>query len=105
MPDMPAGPARGARTYVAGLALALVLTAIPFAAVNFRLLSGSPALAVIALAAALQILVHLRCFLHLDLAETPRENLLALGFAAMLILIMVGGSMWIMLDLHHRMAT
>jgi cytochrome o ubiquinol oxidase operon protein cyoD len=48
--------------------------------------------------------VHLRYFLHLDLRATPRENLLAIVFAAILIVIMVGGSFWIMLDLHHRMA-
>jgi heme/copper-type cytochrome/quinol oxidase subunit 4 len=31
-----------------------------------------------------QVVVHLRYFLHIDLQSTPRENLLALGFAAVL---------------------
>ncbi|MPZ37571.1 MAG: cytochrome o ubiquinol oxidase subunit IV, partial [Rhizobiales bacterium] len=61
-------------------------------------------LIIIAVAAVIQILVHLRYFLHLDLKSTPRENLAALAFAAVLIAIMVGGSFWIMFDLHHRMA-
>jgi cytochrome o ubiquinol oxidase operon protein cyoD len=39
----------------------------------------------------------------LDLTHTPRENLLALCFAAVLICIMIGGSLWIMFDLHRRM--
>jgi hypothetical protein len=39
----------------------------------------------------------------LDLTHTPRENLLTLCFAALLIVIMIGGSLWIMFDLHHRM--
>ena len=60
-------------------------------------------LAVIAVTAVLQILVHLKFFLHLSFTDTPRENLLALCFAAVLIFIMVGGSFWIMFDLHHRM--
>jgi cytochrome o ubiquinol oxidase operon protein cyoD len=47
--------------------------------------------------------VHLKYFLHLSLTETPRENLLALCFAALLVFIMIGGSLWIMFDLHHRM--
>ena len=58
----------------------------------------------VALAAAvLQILVHLRCFLRLSLTDTPRENLLALAFATLLVGLMVGGSLWIMFDLHQRM--
>ena len=93
----------GARPYLVGLALALVLTAIPFAMVHFRLLAGDAAIAAIVAAAVLQIGVHLRLFLRLGLAETPRANLLALGFAALLILLMVGGSLWIMSDLHARM--
>jgi cytochrome o ubiquinol oxidase operon protein cyoD len=59
---------------------------------------------VIAAAAVLQILVHLRFFLHLSFTTTPKENLLALAFTAVLLCIMVGGSLWIMIDLHTRMA-
>jgi cytochrome o ubiquinol oxidase operon protein cyoD len=94
---------RNLRSYLTGLGLALVLTAIPFALVSFGLLHRTPALLVIAAAAVVQILVHLRYFLHLDLTHTPRENLLALCFAAVLICIMIGGSLWIMFDLHRRM--
>ncbi len=92
-----------ARSYVIGLILALVLTAIPFGLVYFQIVAGPAAILVIAAAAIIQILVHLKYFLHLDLTDTPRENLLALAFAAILIFLMVGGSLWIMFDLHHRM--
>ena len=91
------------RSYLTGFTLALVLTAIPFALVAARMLAGVPALSVIAVAAVIQILVHLHYFLHLDLISTPRENLLAIAFAAILIFMMIGGSLWIMFDLHHRM--
>ncbi len=94
-----------ARSYLTGLALALVLTAIPFALVYFKLLAGTAMLVVIATAAIIQIVVHLKYFLHLDLTDTPRASLLALCFAAILIFLMVGGSLWIMFDLHHRMGT
>jgi cytochrome o ubiquinol oxidase operon protein cyoD len=94
-----------ARSYLTGLALALVLTAIPFALVYLKLLAGTAMLLAIATAAIIQIIVHLKYFLHLNLTDTPRENLLALCFAALLIFIMVGGSLWIMFDLHHRMVT
>jgi cytochrome o ubiquinol oxidase operon protein cyoD len=92
------------RSYLTGFALALVLTAIPFALVAAGMLPRVPALSVIAVAAVIQILVHLRYFLHLDLTSTPRENLLAIAFAAILIFMMIGGSLWIMFDLHHRMS-
>ena len=101
MHDASARP--NVQTYLTGLALALVLTAIPFALVYFKLLAATATLLVIAIAAAIQIVVHLKYFLHLDLTEAPRENLLALCFAATLIFIMVGGSLWIMFDLHDRM--
>lgn len=94
----------GLRSYLTGFALALVLTAIPFALVAAGTLPRSAALAVIAVAAVIQILVHLRYFLHLDLTSTPRENLLAIAFAAILVFIMIGGSLWIMFDLQHRMS-
>ena len=103
MQDATFGKPPHARAYVIGLALALVLTAIPFALVYFHLLAGQAVFFVIAASAIIQILVHLKYFLHLDLTDTPRENLLALAFAAILIFLMVGGSLWIMFDLHHRM--
>ncbi len=94
----------GLGSYLVGLLLALVLTAIPFALVATGTLAKGQTLIVIAAAAVLQVLVHLRCFLHIRLTSTPRENIVAIAFAAVLILIMVGGSLWIMLDLHHRMS-
>jgi len=104
MSDSSVSEMPDARSYLTGLALALILTVIPFALVYFKPLPSGMTLALIAVLAIIQILVHLRCFLHLDLTSTPRENLLAFSFAAVLIFIMVGGSLWIMFDLHHRMA-
>jgi len=94
---------RPAARYLIGFVLAVILTAIPFAVVGGGLLSGPQAYIVIASGALLQVMVHLVFFLHLDLKSTPAENLFFLGFAAVLIFIMVGGSLWIMTDLHHRM--
>ncbi|MGZ3323219.1 MAG: cytochrome o ubiquinol oxidase subunit IV [Xanthobacteraceae bacterium] len=95
---------RGLKSYLAGFALALILTAIPFALVAANPLPKLPTLIIIGVAAVIQVLVHLRYFLHLDLTSTPRENLLAILFTAILIFLMVGGSFWIMLDLNHRMS-
>jgi cytochrome o ubiquinol oxidase operon protein cyoD len=90
--------------YIVGFVLAVVLTAIPFALVATQSLGRTQTVLVIAVAAVLQILVHLRYFLHLSFATSPRENLLAVAFTAVLIFLMIGGSLWVMLDLHMRMA-
>jgi cytochrome o ubiquinol oxidase operon protein cyoD len=96
-------PAPELRRYLIGFVLAVILTAIPFGAVAFGLLSTPATVVVIAAAAIVQIVVHLRFFLHVDFRRSPRGNLLTLGFAAFLIFIMVGGTLWIMFDLHYRM--
>lgn len=92
------------RSYIVGFVLAVVLTAIPFGLVATHALSPTATIWTIVIAAVLQILVHLRWFLHINLATTPKENLLALAFTAVLLFLMVGGSFWIMVDLHTRMA-
>jgi cytochrome o ubiquinol oxidase subunit IV len=99
-----ANAGHGLRSYLIGFVLAVILTAIPFYVVINHALPPQSTMVVIAVTAILQILVHLRFFLHLNLTSTPKENLLAIVFAAVLIFIMVGGSFWIMFDLHQRMA-
>jgi cytochrome o ubiquinol oxidase operon protein cyoD len=94
----------GLLSYLVGFVLAVVLTAIPFYLVASHALPPSRTMIVIAVAAVLQILVHLRFFLHLNFTTTPKENLLAIAFTAVLLFLMVGGSLWIMIDLHSRMA-
>ena len=94
----------GLRTYLIGFALAVILSVIPFWLVASHVLPPGRTMLVIGVAAILQVLVHLRFFLHLNLTSTPKENLLAIVFTAVLIFIMVGGSFWIMFDLHKRMA-
>ena len=89
--------------YMTGFVLAVILTAVPFILVAFKLVSATTTLVVIAVLALIQVLVHLRYFLHLDFKDTPRENLATLAFTAVLIIIMIGGSLWIMFDLHARM--
>jgi cytochrome o ubiquinol oxidase subunit IV len=89
--------------YVTGFVFALVLTGIPFGLVAAGLLPRFTTLIVIAVFAVVQVVVHLRYFLHVDLESTPRENLLVLAFAAVLIFLMVGGTLWIMFDLNARM--
>ena len=91
------------RAYITGFVLAFILTAIPFGLAWSGLLPVGTTLIVIVIAAIIQVFMHLHYFLHLNFTTTPCENLLALAFAAILIFIMVGDSIWIMFDLHYRM--
>jgi cytochrome o ubiquinol oxidase operon protein cyoD len=91
-------------SYVLGFVLAVDLTAIPFAVVAKHYMTPANTLLVIAITAVLQILVHLRFFLHLRITASPRETILAISFTAVLLFLMLGGSFWIMFDLARRMA-
>lgn len=95
----------GHRSYVIGFTLAAILTLIPFALVATKALAPIYLVPVIGLLAAIQMLVHLRYFLHLGLKSTPWETRLAGGLAVVLIFILVAGTLWIMFDVDMRMMT
>ena len=98
------GVGRGSlKSYLTGFVLALVLTAIPFALVKRGALSAAATLAAIGTAGLLQILVHLHYFLHLDTSSTARWNVLALIFTLLIMVLFVGGTLWIMYTLNYRM--
>ncbi len=81
-----------------------MLTAFAFALVwKGGGLPRSTVLASIWGAALLQILVQLHYFLHLDRSSAARWNVTALVFTLMVLLLFVGGTLWIMADLNARM--
>lgn len=85
------------KSYLVGVVLASMLTVIPFGLVATRTLPPTQTLVVIALAAVAQVVVHLRYFLHLDLKSSSQDKLIALCFAAIVLFVLVGGTVWIML--------
>lgn len=91
------------RSYVWGIGLALLLTVVPFALVHWIGMPRVPLLIVIGVFALVQMLVHFRCFLHIGLMH-KREDLQLILFAALLLTIMVAGTIWIMASLALRMA-
>lgn len=103
-PSESAGTGKASlRSYAVGFILAIVLTAFAFALAMSGKASRPVALSGIFVAAALQILVHLHYFLHLDMSSSARWNLLALLFTLLIMVIFIGGSIWIMFDLNFRM--
>jgi len=89
--------------YLTGFGLALALTVIPFGLVAFGGLSTAVTLSVVAFAAVAQILVHLRYFLHLDMSEEQRWNTIFAAFSAVILFVLVGGTVWLFYSLHYRM--
>lgn len=87
--------------YTVGYGLAVVTTAIPFVlAMVGRLPRSALVLTVIAFAVA-QLVVHLFFFLHLN--SSGKWNRVALAYVALLLFILVGGSVWIMYHLNYNM--
>ena len=91
------------RSCLVGFALALALTAGAFVLVATRSLRPIPTAVMIAILALIQVLVHLRWFLHLDFHPHSRERLIALAFAVVVVFVMAGGTLWIMANLNARM--
>lgn len=90
-------------SYVWGFALALVLTLIPFALVAFTEIERMTLWITIGVCALLQVVVHLRFFMHITLARNKREDLLLILFTVLILVILCGGTLWILFDLYQRM--
>jgi cytochrome o ubiquinol oxidase subunit IV len=94
---------RGVRGYLIGFVLAAGLTAISFYITRSTLVwtpSIPIALSVLAVA---QMGVHLVFFLHMTSGPDNVNNLMALAFGLLIVMLVVFGSLWIMSHLNHNM--
>ncbi|MBC7404719.1 MAG: cytochrome o ubiquinol oxidase subunit IV [Cytophaga sp.] len=92
------------KSYMTGFVLAVILTAIPFALVMGKFFEKSSTAALVLLAfAAVQIVVHMIYFLHMNTRSEGGWTMLALIFTVMLLVIMLSGSIWVMYHLDKNM--
>jgi cytochrome o ubiquinol oxidase operon protein cyoD len=91
------------RGYQTGFILAAILTIIPFALVASGTFSTIATLWVIGVLALIQIAVHIRYFLHVDLSPERREELYLMLFSGALVTLMIAGMLWLLFNLHTRM--
>jgi cytochrome o ubiquinol oxidase operon protein cyoD len=92
------------RGYLTGFLLSVVLTAIPFWLVMGKVLPTSGITALVVLGFAMvQIVVHMIYFLHMNTHVESGWSMLALLFTAVLVLIMLSGSIWVMYHLNTNM--
>jgi cytochrome o ubiquinol oxidase operon protein cyoD len=89
--------------YLVGYAAAAVLTVAAFAAARSGVLAPASVIAAITVLAIGQMLVHLIFFLHISTSPHQRTNILAFAVAMLIVLLIVGGSLWIMSHLQSNM--
>ena len=91
-----------ARAYVIGFLLSLLLTFAAYFAVTHQLLSQTGTIALIIFLALSQFVIQIICFLHLGRERSSRDRLIVLGAAALIVTILVSGSIWILYSLNER---
>jgi cytochrome o ubiquinol oxidase operon protein cyoD len=92
------------RGYLIGFLLSVVLTAVPFWLVMTGALQDAQVTAIVIIAfAVVQILVHTVCFLHVNTRAEGGWTLMAYAFTAVMVLIVIAGSLWIMYHLNTNM--
>ncbi len=90
-------------SYSAGLALAILLTSGSFVVAQTSLL-WAPGVAVgLVVLAVAQVGVHLVFFLHLGSGPQDTNNILALAFGLLIVILIIGGSCWIIANLNANM--
>jgi cytochrome o ubiquinol oxidase operon protein cyoD len=93
-----------AKGYLTGFILSVILTAIPFWLVMGNVFERPGLTAFVILGfAAVQIVVHMIYFLHLNARSQGGWNMLALIFTVVLVVITLSGSLWVMFHLNHNM--
>ncbi|MCG7601815.1 cytochrome o ubiquinol oxidase subunit IV [Halomonas sp. McH1-25] len=91
------------KSYVIGLILSIVLTVVAFGMVMTGAFSTLTTVIVIVGAAVLQLLVQLIMFLHMNTKADEGWNLMSFVFTVKILVLVIGGSLWIMQNLHLNM--
>ena len=103
--DYDGAPNHGSRkTYLIGFGLSVALTVIPFWLVMAGVIESRQIVAFLAMAlAVVQIVVHMVYFLHMDTKSEGGWTFMALLFTAIVIVIALSGSLWVMFHLTTNM--
>ena len=91
------------KSYVTGFILSLLFTFIPYYLVVKQNVSGSLLLATILGFAVMQMIIQITFFLHLGRGPKPHWNLFFFISTVGIILVIVGGSIMIINNLHYNM--
>ena len=90
--------------YTLGLIACIGLSIIPYWAVKQGTISRTGILEVVFISAVVQFLVQVICFLRLNArTDQSKMNLMSFIFTLVILFILVGGSLWIMINLNYNM--
>jgi len=95
--------AEGVGGYVVGLGLAVLLTVVSFFIAGTTLVWGPSIPVALVVLAIAQMGVHLVFFLHITTGPDNVNNVMALGFGVLIVLLVMAGSLWIMGHMNHNM--
>jgi cytochrome o ubiquinol oxidase operon protein cyoD len=93
----------GIGTYLVGLGLATLLTAVSFFIAGTTLVWGPSIPVALVVLAIAQMGVHLVFFLHITTGPDNVNNVMALAFGVLIVLLLLAGSLWIISHLNHNM--
>lgn len=89
--------------YLIGFGLSVVLTAIPFWLVMTGALAPQVTGLIVVAFAAVQIVVHMIFFLHMNGKAEGGWTMLAMMFTIIIVVITLSGSLWVMYHLNTNM--
>ena len=101
--DREEGTSAGVLVYTIGLALAVILTATSFWVANTSLIWGPGVPIGLMVLAIAQMGIHLVFFLHITTGPDNTNNVLALAFGILIVLLVVVGSTVIMANLNENL--
>ncbi len=93
--------AQGVKGYLIGFVLAVGLTCLSFYLARSELVWAPSLPIAISVLAMAQMGVHLVFFLHITTGPDNVNNVLALAFGVLIVMLLVFGSLWIMTHLNH----
>ena len=91
-------------SYIVGFVLSLIFTFIPYYLVVNQTVTGTVLLATIIGFAMLQMIIQITFFLHLGRGPKPNWNLIFYVSTFAIVLLVVGGSIMIINNLHYNMS-
>ena len=98
------GVLEGVKGYLIGLGLATGLTLCSFILPSTGLIYGPAVPVALIVFAIAQMGVHLVFFIHITTGPDNTNNVMALAFGVLIVLLVIGGSLWIMRSMSMVMA-
>ena len=92
------------KSYMVGFGLSVILTVIPFWLVLGDVMENPLwAVAIIFVMGAIQMIVHIHYFLHVNIKVEQGWQAMSLGLTILLLVIVLAGSIWVMFNLEEKM--